>query len=126
MSKLINFKNPRQIINMGGPWIGELFYEQKFITDNIIIDNFIYNVELEEAYFIKYNRISHWNTNNYFSLLNVDFKKFCIKEYSTKFEMIFIVKIDNNILTYNKCFHNVNVTDNYTLNLNDYSYLQLP
>ena len=34
----LNFKNAQQIINMGGPWIGDLYINDKYIIDNILID----------------------------------------------------------------------------------------
>lgn len=35
----ITFQNPNQIINMGGPWVGDLYVDNKFITKNVVIDN---------------------------------------------------------------------------------------
>lgn len=35
----IHFENPNQIINMGGPWIGDLFLGNKIIQSSVIIDN---------------------------------------------------------------------------------------
>jgi len=41
----ILFSKPTQILNMGGPWIGNLHINDSYIIDNVIIDNNIFNIE---------------------------------------------------------------------------------
>lgn len=48
----IEFKNPDQIINMGGPWISDLYINGNEIENEIIIDNYLEDSEF--YYFVKY------------------------------------------------------------------------
>ena len=58
--KDIRFENPNQIINMGGPWVGNLFLNGVFITSNVNIDNVVYKLSGSQVFFVKYYEISKW------------------------------------------------------------------
>lgn len=104
--KSISFNNPNQIINMGGPWVGELLIGNHKVIDNVIIDNLHYNNEHGRLYFIKYNKISRWQKDNYFSIYYVDILTDKLYIYDLKFDVIFIKGIDSNYeLTYYEAFH---------------------
>lgn len=64
----IQFRNPDQILNMGGPWIGELFLGDCKVMDDVIIDNLQYNEEQNRLYFVRYHKVSRWSKENYFSI----------------------------------------------------------
>jgi len=100
----IEFTNPDQIINMGGPWVAELLINNIKILDNIIIDNYIEN--LDYYYFVKYFKISKKQKDNFFSIIQISRNNMKIKTSVEKFEKIYIDKIEDNILHYYDGFHN--------------------
>jgi hypothetical protein len=102
----VNFRSPDQILNMGGPWIGELFVGNSKIIDNVIIDNLIYKENQHRLYFVRYHKISSWSQENYFSVDYFDVLTKSIHTYKMKFEMIFIKEItDTYDLIYYNAFH---------------------
>ena len=70
----IEFINPQQIINMGGPWVGSLLVNEQKISDNVLIDNTIYNKESNEVFFIKYIKTSKWCKKSYFTVRKFNLK----------------------------------------------------
>ncbi|SDH84769.1 hypothetical protein SAMN05421846_102248 [Chryseobacterium taeanense] len=99
----IQFKNADQIINMGGPWIGELTIDGIKIDDNIIIDNYVEKKDF--YYFIKYFEISKKQKDSFFSVLRINKNNMSHQISKEKFEKIFIKKIENDTLYYCKGFH---------------------
>lgn len=112
----IQFKNPDQIINMGGPWIGELIIENKSISDNILIDNYL-DKELF-YYFIKYFKISKKQKDNFFSVLRIDKNNMKSSISIEKFEKINIKDIDGDSLYYYDGFHTNLPIENILINFN--------
>ena len=104
----IEFQNPRQIINMGGPWIGDLYIGGLLIDNNVIVENVIYKQDLDSYLFIKYHNISKWQKDNYFTINLWDKANDLKKESDDKFDMLYISEGSNNdeILIY-KAFHNM-------------------
>lgn len=103
MKDYIDFENPNQIINMGGPWIGTLIINNKNISDNIIIDNYL---EKEGVYyFIKYFEVSKKQKDNYFGIFRVNTANSELGLSNERFEKIYIKNIEDNILYYCNGFH---------------------
>jgi hypothetical protein len=116
--KVIKFINPDQIINMGGPWVGELMIGDDKIMDNVIIDNTIYDVHQNRLYIVKYFNLSKWQHKNYFSICYLDLFTDKIYVIDLKFEMIFIKEIySSNELIYYEAFHDQDEKVKKKLNL---------
>lgn len=106
---IINIKNPEQIINMGGPWVGELFINNIQVSDNVILDNFIPDKGDNVLYFVKYHKISENQRDNYFSVNFIILDSLKISMYDLKFQMIYIEEIrKNKELIYYNAFHDEN------------------
>lgn len=105
MEKYIDFENPDQIINMGGPWIGTLIINNKNVSDNIIIDNYFEKEGI--YYFVKYFGISKKQKDNYFTVFRVNTTSlnFEIELSNEKFDTIYIENIEDNLLYYYDGFH---------------------
>jgi len=99
----IEFKNPDQIINMGGPWISDLYINGNEIENKIIIDNYLEDSEF--YYFIKYFEISKKQKDNFFSVIRINKQNFKTMISKEKFEKIFIIEMKKNILYYADGFH---------------------
>ncbi|MFC4687672.1 hypothetical protein ACFO4P_12070 [Epilithonimonas pallida] len=100
----IQFKNPEQIINMGGPWIGQLYFNDKYINDNIVIKNYIEKDNY--VYFIQYFLISNKQKDNFFSVIKLNTSNLKVTVSNEKFEKIYIEDIKNEVLYYYEGFHN--------------------
>ncbi|MDQ0065135.1 hypothetical protein [Chryseobacterium lathyri] len=103
MNNDIIFKNPDQIINMGGPWVGELAINDTKISKNIIVDNYLEDNEF--YYFIKYFKISKKQKENYFLVLRINKNNMDYQISKEKFEKIYLTKIENDTLYYCEGFH---------------------
>jgi hypothetical protein len=99
----IEFKNPNQIINMGGPWIGDLYINGNEIENKIIIDNYLEDSEF--YYFVKYFEISKKQKDNFFSIIRINKRNFKMMMSQEKFERIYIIDIKENMLYHANGFH---------------------
>jgi hypothetical protein len=102
--KKYEFKNPDQIINMGGPWIGDFYYEDVFISKDIIIDNLLFSDN--KVYFVKYHSPSKKRSDIFFTICcwNIDMKS--ISESTQMFDMLYLKEMisDNEMIICN-AFH---------------------
>jgi hypothetical protein len=105
----ISFKNPNQIINMGGPWIGKLYINKRFISDNVIIDDIVYKKEYDLIFFIKYHKVSKFQIGNFFTINSWDISQNVQKESSSRFNKLYISQGSNKdeLIIYN-AFHDKN------------------
>lgn len=110
--KDIKFENPNQIINMGGPWVGNLFLNGVFITSNVNIDNVVCKPSGSQVFFVKYYDISKWQNKNFFTINFLDLISNLLYEFERKFDKVFLgeFKNDNELEIYS-AFH----LDNSTL-----------
>lgn len=109
LGKSVTFKSPEQIINMGGPWVGELIIDQKSVVDNVVIDNLYVNSETRKLYFIRYHEVSKWQKDNFFFVYFIESGNGDMYMYDLKFDQVFIDEVSvNNELTYFDAFHNKN------------------
>jgi len=65
---IFDFKNPNQIINMGGPWIGDLFLKKHIICKGVLIDSQNFYPKEEKLFFVKYHEVSKWRVHNFFTI----------------------------------------------------------
>jgi hypothetical protein len=111
-----HFKNGLQIINMGGPWIGELFENDLKISNNAFIDTLCPDIAANRVFFVKYHQVSNKknfllfferNVEDYFFTLNYyDFSTRRVFEYPQHFRMLFLGRIiDGNLLEIYEAFH---------------------
>tara|TARA_R110002050_G_scaffold200492_1_gene335368 strand:+ start:27675 stop:28091 length:417 start_codon:yes stop_codon:yes gene_type:complete len=117
---VVNFKRPNQIINMGGPWVGDLYLGGPKLANNILIDNLVYNKNLNKLFFVQYIEISKWQRNNFFTINYFDVRLNRILQYEKKFERIFLKEISNEYKCgYYDAFHDENEKHLNTLDLNN-------
>ncbi len=103
-NKKIDFVQPEQILNMGGPWICKMLIENNIKLDNVLIDNIVTNDN--KLYFIKYIEKSKWQRNNFFQLFYFDSLSDTIFVYKYHFKIIYIESIIDSKLVYYESFHN--------------------
>lgn len=119
LRKSVTFNTPTQIINMGGPWVGELVIDQKNVIDNVVIDNLYPDLETKKLYFTRYHDVSKWKKNNFFFVYFIEIVNGSMYMYDLKFDQIFIDSVsNNNELTYFDAFHNKNPERKRSVDLN--------
>lgn len=112
--------NPRQILNMGGPWVGTLVAQKlPFSCDNIIIDNVLLDSPRHRILFAKYHRVSKWNDDNYFTIDLLDLKAWRQMESVKHLKMVYLSRmIGDNLLEYFEAFNDADVSKRRVQELN--------
>lgn len=99
------YKNPEQILNMGGPWIGNLFYKGFEISKNVLLDNRVLSLDTDRAFFVKYHPAKQVK-DVFFTLCFYVFNTSRIYQYKTTFDKLYIGKMpSDNTLTLFHAFH---------------------
>ncbi|ASB49256.1 hypothetical protein [Alkalitalea saponilacus] len=112
---IFEFVNARQILNMGGPWVGDMNVDGKKSIGSVIIDNVVYYGMHDSIYFIKY----YGDINCCFAVCLYDLSRKEIYKFDKAFDMIFIKEISDNKLVYFDAFHEENDKYRRELSLND-------
>lgn len=103
----VHFENAHQIINMGGPWIGNLFLNGEFITTDVVIDNTINN--RSKLFYVKYNEVSRWQKDSYFAINYYDLHENAEHQFQKKFSMLYLGNfVDDETIEIFEAFHNNN------------------
>jgi hypothetical protein len=85
-----NISDVDQILNMGGPWICSLYYENALVSGNCILDNFLEDNSCQKIYFVKYHRISKWWADNFCTLNYFSINDSEVFQSKARFEMLYI------------------------------------
>lgn len=101
----VSISNPYQIINMGGPWVGNLLVNGSLIAQDVLIDNIIGDELENRVYFVKYHNVSQWKNENFFTIYYIDLITGIIHMIDLKFDMIFVENINKDELVYYEAFH---------------------
>ena len=106
----VEYLNHRQILNMGGPWVGDLLINNSYISDNVIIDNLLYDQISQDVFFVKFNdNKAYWLKDVYFTICKIDLQTNTFVEYAEKFSKVYLHrKISDCELEIYKAFHNKN------------------
>jgi len=122
----IEFKNPDQIISMGGPWVGELYFDKLKVSDNVILDNIIQDEIKDRLYFIKYNLNGSGKREYYFSINFLDVHAKDVYMFDMKFNKVYIKHLSNeDSLTFYRAFHDSIEKFRDVLNLNSLDMILL-
>jgi len=68
----LTMPDARQIINMGGPHIGDAFLGTELMAKDCIVGNFVYQEKTGFLFFVKYHRINYYQgfTINFYDIKN--------------------------------------------------------
>ena len=48
----LTITNPHQILNMGGPWVGDISIQNKLISKDCLIDNVLFKEDMNQLFFV--------------------------------------------------------------------------
>lgn len=106
-NEIIKFENPTQVVNMGGPWVGDLWIGNTVVMDEVIMNNLVYSSQLHKLFFIKYNIKSRWQKDNYFTIHYLNTLNKTVFVYKEGFKKVYIDKvIDKSTLVIYNSFNN--------------------
>jgi len=91
--KKYDFKNADQVINMGGPWIGDFYYDDSFISKNVIVDNLLFSDN--KVYFVKYHSLSKKRSDIFFTICCWDIDIKSLSESTQTFNVLYLREIIN-------------------------------
>ena len=95
----------RQIINMGGPYIGNLLLNNKLIARDCLEDNFIYVEQTQKIYFVKHHDTSGMMSGVFFTISFYSIKEDKLFEYNKHFKMLYLKRIIDDNLEIYPAFH---------------------
>ncbi|OCX50386.1 hypothetical protein BEL04_21620 [Mucilaginibacter sp. PPCGB 2223] len=71
----LHMEDAGQIINMGGPYVGSLYFEDELLSLNCVADNLLIDEQNRRVYFVKYHARTEWGDPLYFTV-----NYYCINE----------------------------------------------
>jgi hypothetical protein len=120
----LTITNQDQILNMGGPGIGDVAIDNDLISKDCILDNFVYNEDLHLLFFVKYNRVSKYQWYFSINFYNVEAKT--LYEFDKVFDMVYLGKfISKNELEIFHAFHGEFANTKSIFNLDEEEFEQI-
>lgn len=87
----VEFRNEEQIINMGGPYVGDLYIDGRFVEPDVVVDTFAFGENESEIYFSKCYRVdARWRSGIYFQVLRIAVPTFDPTLFTKKFSSLII------------------------------------
>lgn len=106
MKSEYTFKNPTQVINMGGPWIGSLYLNECFVANGIVLDNLLYLPDNSKVFFVKYHEIPNKGNGVVFTICYWDLATKKLFESPEEFNMLYLKKFnDEGLMIVCDAFH---------------------
>jgi hypothetical protein len=106
-SRKLVWTDEQEILGMGGPWVGNLYLDDKWISDNVLADNALVDSAKTRIYFVKYNRVSKWRDENFFTLQYYDWTKGAVFHLNGKaYDMLYLESIEVDQIAAHRAFHN--------------------
>lgn len=97
--------NENEILRMGGPWIGDVYIGNDLISKGCLIDNFVYQENMNLLFFVKFNKVSKYQWYFSINFYNIDSKMVC--QFDHIFDMVWLGKFfSKNELEIYRAFHN--------------------
>jgi hypothetical protein len=120
----LDIVNEDQILNMGGPWIGDLLLKGELISETCILDNFFFDEGTGVLYFVKYHFVSRYKW--YFAIRFYAVESQILFEFDKLFDMVYLGNlIDKTKLEIYHAFHGQNPLKKSVLDLDQESFKQI-
>lgn len=87
----VEFRNEEQIINIGGPYVGDLYIDGHFVASDVVGDTFAFGENDSEIYFSKCHRVdARWRSDIYFQVFRISVPTLEPTLYAKKFSSLII------------------------------------
>lgn len=104
-----------QIINMGGPWAGNLYIDHKLISHKCLVNNVIYDQDSKRLVYVKYHAIGKWQANNFFTINILEIDSTVTKQSIRHFPMVFVTNVYPKKLELVEAFHDKDLSTKQAL-----------
>jgi hypothetical protein len=128
----IAIDNAEQIINMGGPWIGDLYIGPDFVSKDCVLDNFVLTENKQLLFFVKHHFFvtkKGWFGTSGFRYFTINFYNIDNKssfEFKKEFSIIHIGNfISKNELEIYPAFHDQFKNKRIIINLDEEEFDQI-
>ena len=98
-------KNIQQILGMGGPYIGELFFDNILVTDNVVTNGRFKDIAEQRYYFVRWFKQSKWAKDICFRVCYFDINTGQKFYYKKSFHALFLVEKVSEKLKIYRAFH---------------------
>lgn len=103
----IEFNIIGEILGMGGPVIGKLKINSKFLEGEYLQQPFVFDEDKKYLFLVKFNDAKMMNDVN-FSLMLINIQQFEVLVYRHNFNFLYIESVSKDKMTIFKAFHNKN------------------
>lgn len=86
----LHIENTQQIINMGGPYVGSLYFDTELLSPNCVADNILIDEPNDRVYFIKYHNYTNRASGRYFTINYYCGNEGDVFESERRFDMLYI------------------------------------
>lgn len=103
---IIGYENEHETLGMGGPFIGELFIDQKRTEGLYVVDDPIISLDREYLVLAKYKIEGNSRQDVHFTIVVLRLSDFLAYESNLKFELLYIDSMINNQIICYESTHN--------------------
>lgn len=94
----VEFDDARQIINMGGPYIGGLLIRKKLIAKDCVVDNFVIDKTANRLFFVKYHHGTGFMNRAFFTINFYKLEDQALFQFKKHFNAIYLKDIKDDSL----------------------------
>ncbi len=115
----LSWDNSQEILGMGGSWIGDLIFGEKKISESSLVDNYLYDKSNNRIFFVKFNRITKWANDNFFSIHYYSLDSGMISNLNKAYGKAYLDSIDGESLIVFKSFNNKDLSKKELIKLKE-------
>jgi len=101
----IEFDDTRQVINMGGPYIGGLIIKGQLIAEDCVVDNFLIDKTKNRLFFVKYHSLTRFMSGVFFTINCYNVKDQTVSQYRKRFNALHLKDIIGDNLLIHEAFY---------------------
>jgi hypothetical protein len=94
----IEFDDARQVINMGGPYVGGLLIRKKPIAEDCVVDNFVIDKTANRLFFVKYHPGTGFMNRAFFTINSYKLEDQTLFQFKKRFKALYLKGIEGDSL----------------------------
>jgi hypothetical protein len=119
----LTITNAQERLRMGGPFTGDVFIDNKLISVDCLLNNFVYKEDSNLLFFVKYHRINNYQ---YFTINFYQLDNDVVYEFYKEFDIIHITQfLSTNELEIFLAFHDKSMDKRQIFYFDDEDFRQI-